>query len=848
MSEKTAHKPASGKRKSTRKAKAEKVSYHKQPENIDLNRWQAALRKQFAETQPFHIQNEGKHPVFSDFSVYNPQSKKAYKVAIRSARPGKNFCSCNDFKTNQLGTCKHLEAVWKEVSAKRGAKKIIKQGLPPKDYTSVFIHYGETRQIMISFGTEEEKALKKLASRYFDKEQVLLPAACYDFDQFVEKARQISPVFKVYPDALEFILQKREDERRRKVVDDLLSDDGSSYLDQLIKANLFSYQRQGVAFAAKAGRCLIADEMGLGKTVQAIGAAELLLKEQFISKILVICPTSLKYQWKSELEKFTGRKATVVEGGQLKRRKIYESTQESDYLILTYNAVYYDVNWLNDIGADLIILDEAQRIKNWNTKISQAVKRLETPYAFVLTGTPLENKLEELYSIAQFVDIYALGPLHTFLFKHQIKTESGQIVGYRDLSKVNEKLSSMMIRRQKKNVLKDLPERMDKNLFVPMTDRQTQIHQECADVVAQLVAKWQRVHFLSEKDRLALLKALNLMRMVCDSTYVIDQQTRHDTKVDELMYILEETLSDPDIKVVVFSQWERMTRLVAAELEVVGIGFESLHGAVNSKERGEMIARFTKDPDSRVFLSTDAGGTGLNLQVASVVINLDLPWNPGVLEQRIGRIYRIGQHRNIQVINMVATGTIEHRMLSVLDFKSSMIAGALDNSEEDIIMNTGRFKKFMESVQEITGAGVDIHQPEEVTADSDMEESIVGPAAEPVPSPEPEWEERQQVEEEASRATSETSVKQKETSDAQGRKASASPSVGSGDLVQMGVNFLGSLAKTLSDKQATQNLVESLVKKDEQTGQTYLKIPVESQEIVQNAVTLLAGLFKGLGR
>jgi len=325
-------------------------------------------------------------------------------------------------------------------------------------------------------------------------------------------------------------------------------------LDGLIRANLFSYQRTGVLFAAKAGRTLIADEMGLGKTIQAIATAELLKKEMGISRTIIICPTSLKYQWKAEIEKFTDSSVLVLEGNPLKRQKIYE-TYQSFYLIMTYNIVRRDLDKLNALDADLVILDEAQRIKNWETKISKAVKKLTMPNCIVLTGTPLENKLEELYSIVQFVDPYILSPLFGLLDRH----------------------------------------------------------------VAKLVNKWRRYGYLNEQDRQKLMIFMNMMRMSCDSTYIIDLQTRHDTKVDELMDILEEKLEDPREKVVIFSQWKRMTHLVELELEEKGIGFVHLNGSVPSKNRGQLLDTFRDDLDCRVFLSTDAGGVGLNLQSASMV-------------------------------------------------------------------------------------------------------------------------------------------------------------------------------------------------------------------------------------
>jgi len=199
---------------------------------------------------------------------------------------------------------------------------------------------------------------------------------------------------------------------------------------------------------------------------------------------------------------------------------------------------------------------------------------------------------------------------------------------------------------------------------------------------------------------------MNSMRMVCDSTYIIDQdyEKRHDTKIEELMNILDELFESSDEKVVVFSQWKRMTHLVAKELDFRGVPYEHLHGGVPSDKRKGLFDRFNNDSDCRVFLSTDAGSTGLNLQSASMLINLDIPWNPAVLEQRIARVHRMGQKNMVSVINFVSKDTIEHRMLSVLNFKSALSQGILDHGDDVIFMDADKFTKFMETVESVTGA------------------------------------------------------------------------------------------------------------------------------------------------
>ena len=830
-------------KKKSAKKKAPRVPYHKKPENLSPRAWQTALRKQFAADNDFEIENQGEHPVYSDFAVYNPASKNTYKVAVRSSPKemdegkNQNFCACYDFKTNQLGTCKHLEATLRKLWRNTHLRKYFKEK-PARPYTSVYLNYIGERKVMIRVGTDQHEAFERLASRYFDERGQLKSTAFATFDKFLEKARHTDASFRCYDDALEFVLEQRERARRQQLLKERIENLKDPYFETLIKTDLFPYQREGVYFAVQAGRSLIADEMGLGKTIQAIAVAEMLRKELNINRVLIVCPTSLKYQWKSEIEKFTDSTAHVVEGGPLARPAQYHDP-EHFYKIVSYHTVGNDLKAINDSEPDLVILDEAQRIKNWQTKTSQSIKKVQSDYALVLTGTPLENKLEELYSIIQFINPFLLGSLFNFLQRHQITDENGKVVGYQHLNEVGEKLQGVMLRRTKKKVMKQLPSRQDKNLFVPMTEQQRLLHDDYADMVARLVNKWKRLGFLPEKDRQRLMIGLNMMRMACNSTYVIDQKTRHDTKIDELFSILDTIVDAESEKVVVFSQRERMTRLVAQGLEERGVGFQYLHGGVPSAKRKQLFTTFNQDPGCRVFLSTDAGGVGLNLQAASWMVNLDIPWNPAVLEQRIARIYRMGQRKRVSIINLVSTSTIEHRMLDVLRFKSGLAEGVLDQGGDAIFMGEDRFKKFMNSVENVmpgTGAGV-VEEMATVSEEEVREQDklFTEPETNGVPR-------RATINEEATPAEKVAS----ETPAGKEAVTTESQTVGGPELMASGLKFLSQLAQTLSNQEATAKLVNSITERDEKTGQTYLKVPVDDQKTVEGALTMLGTLFKAL--
>ena len=789
--------------KATKKKKKVKVSHIVKPENMTLEEWQIKLRKQVTDIEHFDICCVDDALCPGEYIVRNPEKYNEYKVVYRGANSEWNYCSCMDFKTSRLGTCKHIEAVKKWFGGKKGVH--VHRELPP--YTSVYLSYRDERCVKIRIGSDNKEAYEQLAKDYFDENHVLKKTAYARIGSFLKQARQISDTFRCYKDAIDFIIDIREKAKREKIVKTY----NDEKLDNLLKVNLYPYQKEGIRFAAKAGKAIIADEMGLGKTIQAIGTAELLRKEGLIGSVLVLCPTSLKYQWRSEIKKFTNAEVFVIEGSHLKRKEAYNRPEP--YKIISYNSAANDIKILGSLQTDMLIMDEVQRLKNWNTQISRAARKIESDYSVILSGTPLENKLDELYSIVEFVDNFRLAPYYLFKDKHIITDETGKVLGYKNLNDIGKKLSDILIRRRKKDVKLQMPERSDKNLFIPMTNEQKDMHQEWQNQVRLLVLKWRKMHFLSDKDRKRLLLFLSQMRMVCDSSYILDQKTRYDTKVDECVNIISDIISEEGEKVVVFSQWERMTRLIAKELEKKEIGFEYLHGGVPSEKRKNLVDNFMNEPSSRVFLSTDAGSTGLNLQSAATIINIDLPWNPAVLEQRIGRIYRLGQQNNIQVINLVTPDSIEQEMLGKLRFKTSMFEGVLDDGEDSVFITDDKFSNMMETVSGMVEEDEDTEKVKKIKdADSILDS------------------ESQSEKPKAKESFATINPKDLETNQPK-------------DLVAQGVSFLSSLAETLKSPEATAQLVDSIVEKDEETGETSIKIPVESKETVSNLLNLIGKLF-----
>jgi len=816
----------------TKPNKEPKLSRTHAPADLSPADWQRGLRRQFGREQAFGFENLTSEPFFSEFRVSNPVSKSSYRVVIRGLGPGGNFCSCADYATSELGTCKHIEFTLARLEKKRGARKAFARGYQPA-FSELFLRNDGKRSVHFRAGTDCPPALREAAAGLFDVEHngILPDERLGDLEPFMAMASKSGHDLRAYDDALDFIAGRRDAERRAAKLEQLFPRGGADpKLLAMLKAPLYPYQADGALFAVRTGRVLIGDDMGLGKTIQAIAATEILARHFGVSKVLVICPTSLKYQWQSEIMRFSGRQgenaARVINGGRAQRQKDYAL---DDFCKITnYEKLKPDLDLIAAWAPELVIVDEAQRVKNWNTIAARALKRVDSPYAIVLTGTPLENKLEELISIVQFVDQHRLGPTWKLLHEHQVKDEAGRVTGYTGLEKIGQTLAPVMIRRRKSEVLRQLPSRTDQNLLVPMTEMQMLYHQENADVVAKIVHRWRNTKFLSDQDQRRLTCALQNMRMSCNSTYLLDQETDHGVKADELAALFDDLFAEPDAKAVVFSQWTRTHDIIIRRLEARELGYVSFHGGVPSDKRPALVERFRDDPACRVFLSTDAGSTGLNLQHASTLVNMDLPWNPAILEQRIARIHRMGQIRPVRVINFVAKGTIEEGMLSVLAFKRSLSAGILDGGSGEISLGGSRLSRFMKDVENVTGRMGD---GEAVTPAEEVRNIVTTDDAGTA----------EEIDADVNDGAGETAIARSFGAGASSRDSSPDPWQA---LVQVGAQFMAALAAA-NDPNAP---AHPWIERDPATGVQNLKMPLPPPETARqlaNALSTLADSLRG---
>ncbi len=640
---------------------------------------------------------------------------RQYQVTLHNPATGAGHCSCPDFYSNKLSTCKHLIFLSTCLKGQKGfAARLARETFP---YVDIFWDSaaGKPRLFHEQKSADNGEELTGLLTEIFDGQNLFRQDDIVDFIPYLPRLERFKQV-RVQEPVMGRLTNAATDSELA-----LAAAGPAADISSCLRVTPYAYQQEGIVFGLYKKAVLIGDEMGLGKTLQAIGLC-ICKKNVFgFRKVLVVTMSSLKQQWQREIERFSDEKACIIAGNAQKRKEQYH-TDSSLFKITNYEAVLRDVTIISRLKPDVIVLDEAQRIKNFETKTAEAVKSLPRQHAIILTGTPLENKLEDVYSLVQFLDPEQLNPLWQFAADHFLlsRRKKGDILGYVNLHKLHEKLKTLVIRRRKEEVLEQLPELIVNNYYIDLHQEQAEIHAGYSKSLLPLLNK----KFLTPMDLLRIQALLLKMRQTCDSTYLIDRQTNISPKLDELATILDELIKQNGRKVVIFSEWTTMTMLIGKHLSRAAIAFVELSGKVPVVKRQALIDEFNTNPDCKVFLSTDAGGTGLNLQAADCVVNFELPWNPAKLNQRIGRVHRIGQKSTcINVINLIAKYSIEERIMAGIKLKGELFDGVFDGGEDEVMLDRQKRQELVNQLREMMGEEAGMVRPESLPGEELTEDT-----------------------------------------------------------------------------------------------------------------------------
>lgn len=488
----------------------------------------------------------------------------------------------------------------------------------------------------------------------------------------------------------------------------------------MFKGKLYPFQQEAVDAMVERGQMLLALVMGAGKTVTTLAALEHLYEEDEIEKTLIVVPAALKYQWQREVQKFTDATSTVIDGPQSSRINQWRKSIGSRYVIVNPESLKKDLPYYSEHKFEAMVIDEATMIKTPRSQRSKLLKHIGKTYhyRFALTGQPIENRPEELFSIMQFVDHKLLGDFKTFDRTFIVRDKMfGKPLRYRNLDVLHDTLKTAMIRKRREDIADQLPKIIHSVIPVPFDKDGAKVYRfiakELLDAIQKAITSFGRgfdlwSHYFGRQDKTdqgMIMSQITALRMFCDnpqlvhlSAHLYDTTTNQGSeyasklvkrgvlpnklkapKQEVLVEYLETVLSeDPKNKVVLFSFYTYNLKLIqkATAHLTKSVIFD---GTMNNAQRDDAKQTFTNDPSVRLFLSSDAGGYGLDLPVANYLISYDLPWSAGKLDQRESRIIRLSsEHTHVNIVALVMEGSVEERQYEMLQEKRNINKAFID--------------------------------------------------------------------------------------------------------------------------------------------------------------------------
>lgn len=569
-----------------------------------------------------------------------------------------------------------IDQLWECLSSRRSFIELAAKKQPSKKKGSDSSHV-RTQKILVL-------DLEKLAPivQIFDEmgitvldnheeERPLWSLASIDADQF-----------KNLP--IRFSMTKRLKEIQQQMLGNVPME--TSEVPASIQATLRTYQIDGISWLERLRQMhlngILADDMGLGKTLQAITAITQHKLDHRHSLSIVICPTSLVHNWKEEFGRFNSTlKVLAVDGTPVQRKKLLTEVKHFDVVITSYSLMQKDIEIYKSIPFSYAILDEAQHIKNRGTRNAKSVKMIQAKHRLILTGTPIENSLDELWSLFDFLMPGLLSSYDRFVDKYIRNPGQGNST---NLELLRKKVSPFILRRMKADVLSELPPVSEITYHCHLSDVQRQLYhsyaQSAREELSQLV---KRDGF--DKVQIHVLATLTRLKQICCHPAIFAKEhpeVGDSAKYDMLIELLP-TLIEAKHKTVIFSQYTRMLHILREDLRQLGIKFEYLDGS--SKNRMSIVKRFNEDENVSVFLvSLKAGGSGLNLVGADTVIHYDMWWNPAVESQATDRVHRLGQKKSVSAYKLVTLNTIEEKIVELQNRKKGIVKKVVSCDEEAI--------------------------------------------------------------------------------------------------------------------------------------------------------------------
>lgn len=596
----------------------------------------------------------GEHLLTNDRGV-------VYRITLRDLERRHGYCNCPDYKNNKLGTCKHLIYVFLQL---KEHPSLIPSQLPPYPFIEVFLNPFRNNKISYFYPEKMTGPLAELFYRYFGNRNFIEDEEDESFTGFLNNTEKFKQIL-VRPEVIDKVKKAAEQAS-------ILRLKQTRKLNfSLLKTNLPTFQMEGAEFATFRTGAILADDIELGRIQQATAAA-ILKRDIFgFTKSLIICPANLKQQWKREIEQLSGEQPLLIEGTTEQRQKLYQ-TGSHYFQIVNYENVLHDQKILAENNPDFIILDEAQRIKNYESAISSAIRSLPRRHTLLLAGGPFDSNIIELYAMVLLVDESLLSPLWEFSYKYCYFDDHGKnnIVGYYDLDELNLRLEKILLRRRKDEVIKQLPQISNIDVPVDMHPYQIKLHLKYARELIGILSK----KVINPFELQLALQLIRKLRMLADSTFLVDDLTNISPKIDEVKSILTEKLNlrKSRKKIILFTEWKKMIQILGRMLRVNRIKYIEITDETPEKQQKLLIKNFDQDENCNVMLCGNVGLIDAGIKKAEVIINFDAPAERETKSLRMGNLTDILRHRgNLTIINLYAKNSLEEKINAGLELDLS---------------------------------------------------------------------------------------------------------------------------------------------------------------------------------
>ena len=526
--------------------------------------------------------------------------------------------------------------------------------------------------ITFPYNTALVEIMQKFDSRKFDNKtkEWSIP-----INHIVKVLEKLTPLgFKTTTTIQKLYSKEKAKEKKLERIRNNIFNDAEKKILKSINLPLFPFQKIGTGYMCTINSCVLGDEPGLGKSIQVLAVSKI----KKAKKILIICPSSLKLNWKDEIEKwYPNDKIQVING--IKTKRIEQWGVKVRYYIVNYELLRRDINIIKKMKWNMIISDEATRISNPRAQQSKIIKTIDAEHKYALTGTPLNNSIQDLWNIMDFCVPGLLGNYWQFLNNYCLKDRFGGIVGYKNLNQLSDIISKYMIRRKKSEVFDELPDRLYEHLYIEFTPEENNIYEAVKEEIANELKQYEINRVLNDKYLSNALVKMIRLKQVTDSLELVSEHTQS-SKLNVLQELLEDILHG-DSKALIYTQFSTMADILMRELSKYNPLLIS--GKVDNDTRHINTQKFQNDNKYRIMILTEAGTYGLNLQKANYLIHYDCPWSISKLEQREGRAHRIGSKRSkLTIFKLIVKNSVDEYILRVLHKKQELSERILKDAKE----------------------------------------------------------------------------------------------------------------------------------------------------------------------